>query len=65
MALGLRLSWLVVLNGIVTLILGILVLNRWPSSALWLIGLYVGISLLLNGIALLFTSLDLRRSLST
>jgi len=60
---GLRLSWLVVLNGIVTLILGILVLNSWPSSALWLIGLYVGISVLFNGIALLFSVLDIRRSL--
>jgi uncharacterized membrane protein HdeD (DUF308 family) len=57
-------SWLVVLNGVVTLILGILVLNSWPKSALWLIGLYVGISLLFSGISLLVAALVTRRVVS-
>lgn len=35
---GHRMSWLVALNGVVTLILGIMVLNRFPFSAIWLIG---------------------------
>jgi len=48
---GRSMSWLVVLNGMVTMILGIMVLNRWPFSALWLIGLYVGISLLVAALA--------------
>jgi uncharacterized membrane protein HdeD (DUF308 family) len=61
---GHSMSWLVVLNGVVTLILGILVLNRWPVSALWLIGLYVGISLLLTGISLLTAALATRKALS-
>lgn len=60
---GLRMAWLVVVNGVVTLLLGILVLNRWPSSALWLIGLYVGISLFFTGMALLTSALDVRRNL--
>lgn len=58
---GRSMSWLVVLNGVVTLILGIMVLNRWPVSALWLIGLYVGISLLLSGISLLASALAVRK----
>lgn len=29
---GHRMAWLVVINGMVTLVLGILVLNRWPSK---------------------------------
>ncbi|WP_088888803.1 HdeD family acid-resistance protein [Leptolyngbya ohadii] len=58
---GHRMSWLVALNGIVTLILGIMVINRFPSSALWLIGLYVGISLLMSGISLLMAALAVRR----
>lgn len=61
---GNQMSWLVALNGIVTLILGIMVLNRFPSSAIWLIGLYVGISLLLSGISLLAAALVPRRVLS-
>jgi uncharacterized membrane protein HdeD (DUF308 family) len=62
---GHRMSWLVALNGIVTLILGIMVLNRWPSSAIWLIGLYVGISLLLSGISLLVAALATRRAIAS
>lgn len=61
---GRSMSWLVVLNGVVTLILGIMVLNRWPVSALWLIGLYVGISLLLTGVSLLAAALATRKALS-
>lgn len=59
---GHHMSWLVALNGVVTLILGIMVINRFPSSALWLIGLYVGISLLMSGISLLVAALAVRRS---
>jgi len=58
---GHRMTWLVVLNGIVTLILGIMVLNRFPVSALWLIGLYVGISLLMTGVTALSAALAIRR----
>ena len=61
---GLRMAWLVVVNGVVTLLLGILVLNRWPVSALWMIGLYVGISLLFTGMTLLISALDVRRNLT-
>ncbi len=59
---GRSMSWLVALNGVVTLILGIMVLNRWPVSALWLIGLYVGISLLLSGVSLLAAALATRKA---
>jgi len=62
---GNSMSWLMVLNGVITLILGILVLNSWPSSALWLIGLYVGISLLFSGISLLAAGLATRKALSS
>jgi uncharacterized membrane protein HdeD (DUF308 family) len=62
---GSSMSWLMVLNGVITLILGILVLNSWPTSALWLIGLYVGISLLFSGISLLAAGLATRRALSS
>jgi len=55
--------WLVVLNGVVTLVLGILVINNWPANALWLIGLYVGVSLLMSGASLLAASLAVRQTL--
>lgn len=60
---GQSMSWLVVLNGIVTLILGILVINGWPSSTNWFIGLYVGISILFSGISLLAAALAARKAI--
>ncbi len=61
---GHSMSWLVALNGVITLILGIMVLNRFPFSAIWLIGLYVGISLLMSGISLLVSALAIRKVVS-
>ncbi|MFO0897733.1 MAG: HdeD family acid-resistance protein [Pirellulales bacterium] len=39
----------VLLNGVVTALLGLLIYKQWPGSGLWFIGLYIGIDLLLNG----------------
>ncbi len=38
-----------VLDGIVTLVLGLLLWTAWPLSALWFLGFAVGIALLLRG----------------
>jgi len=44
-------SWIwVLVSGILGVILGILIWSEWPFNAAWLIGLFVGISLLFNGI---------------
>ncbi|MFL5339585.1 MAG: HdeD family acid-resistance protein [Gemmataceae bacterium] len=37
------------LNGIVSVILGVAIWRRWPLSGLYVIGLYVGIEMLFNG----------------
>ncbi|HXW52770.1 MAG TPA: HdeD family acid-resistance protein [Myxococcota bacterium] len=36
-------------SGIVSLVLGILVLSEWPAISLWVIGLFIGIDLLFFG----------------
>jgi uncharacterized membrane protein HdeD (DUF308 family) len=41
-------GWILV-NGIVTLILGALIWSGWPSTAVWAIGLLVGIDLIFGG----------------
>jgi uncharacterized membrane protein HdeD (DUF308 family) len=38
-------------DGAVTLLLGILILARWPSSSLWAIGTLVGVAVLIGGIS--------------
>ena len=54
-------SWVVGLNGAVSLLLGILIWADLPSSATWAIGLLVGIELLFAGIGLIMTALAGRR----
>jgi len=39
----------VLLNGVVTALLGLLVLAEWPATALFAIGLFVGIDMIFNG----------------
>lgn len=51
----------VMFNGIISLILGIMIWRQWPYSGLWVIGLFVGIEMLLNGWSLVMLSLTGRR----
>lgn len=41
------------LNGIAALVLGIMIFNRWPSDAAWVLGLFYGINSLFFGASLL------------
>jgi uncharacterized membrane protein HdeD (DUF308 family) len=53
----------VMLNGAVSLLLGVLIYKQWPYSGLWIIGLFVGIELIFNGWAWIMLSLGLKNSL--
>ena len=52
-------GWLL-LNGLITVLLGLMILADWPESSLWVIGLFVGIDILFNGWAWVMLSLGLR-----
>jgi len=39
----------VFLNGLITLVLGVLIWRQWPVSGLWVIGMFIGIDLLFAG----------------
>jgi uncharacterized membrane protein HdeD (DUF308 family) len=39
----------VVMNGFISLLLGIAIWRQWPESSLWVIGLFIGIDLIING----------------
>jgi len=54
----------VLLNGVVTLVLGILIWREWPESAVWVIGLFVGLDMLFDGWSLVMTALAVK-SVST
>jgi uncharacterized membrane protein HdeD (DUF308 family) len=53
-------AW-VLIDGIVTLLLGVLIYMQWPSSSLWAIGTLVGISMIFSGIARVMMSMAVRR----
>jgi uncharacterized membrane protein HdeD (DUF308 family) len=52
-------GWLLA-HGVVSLVLGILIWRQWPVSGLWVIGLFVGIELLLNGATLIMLGASAR-----
>ncbi len=56
-------GWLLV-DGIITLILAVMIWSTWPSSATWVVGTLIGISMLFSGITRLMFSMGLRRVLA-
>ena len=49
------------LGGLISILLGGIIIGQWPVSGLWVIGLFVAIELLLNGWASIFIALAARR----
>ena len=47
-------------SGIIDLILGLMIWQEWPESALWVIGLFVGINLVFRGFTWIALGLALR-----
>jgi uncharacterized membrane protein HdeD (DUF308 family) len=55
-------AWML-LDGIVTLVLGLMIWNRWPGTSLWAIGTLVGINMLMTGITRLMMAVAARKLL--
>jgi len=53
-------TW-VLLDGIVSLLLGLMIYMQWPSSAAWAIGTLVGVSLIFSGVARVMMSMAVRK----
>jgi uncharacterized membrane protein HdeD (DUF308 family) len=41
------------IGGIATILLGVLIFSHWPSSGLWIIGLFIGVELFISGFVLM------------
>jgi uncharacterized membrane protein HdeD (DUF308 family) len=50
-------------DGLITLLLGVLIWSHWPTRATWIIGVFVGFNLLMNGTTRLMLTLAVRRAL--
>jgi uncharacterized membrane protein HdeD (DUF308 family) len=57
-------GWML-LNAIITLLLGCLIWFHWPSSTVWAIGTLVGVNLLMTGITRLMFGLAARKLIKT
>ena len=55
-----RSTW-ILLDGIVTLLLGLMIYLQWPSSSAWAIGTLVGVSMIFSGVTRVMMSLGLRK----
>jgi uncharacterized membrane protein HdeD (DUF308 family) len=52
--------WWPLVSGLVSLVLGSLILAEWPQSGLFIIGLFIAIELIFNGWSYLFIALAAR-----
>ena len=50
----------IVVSGIVTLLLGAIIIARWPVNSLYILGLFLGVDLIVNGVGTLMFGLALR-----
>jgi uncharacterized membrane protein HdeD (DUF308 family) len=55
-------SWLL-LDGVITLILGLMIWRHWPSGSLWVVGLLVGINMITTGTTRLMLTVAVRRAI--
>jgi uncharacterized membrane protein HdeD (DUF308 family) len=53
-------GWMLV-NGIVTLALGVMIWRQWPLSGLYVIGLFLGINLLVSGVSYIMLGMAARK----
>jgi len=54
-------SWVLV-DGIITLLLGLMIYMQWPSSSAWAIGILVGVSMIVSGVTRVMLSFAVRRA---
>lgn len=54
-------SWgIIIFSGVVSLILGGMILFQWPASSLWVIGLFVAIEMIMHGWSYVLIALSVR-----
>ena len=48
------------IDGLITIVLGLMILAQWPASGLWVIGLFIGIDLIFYSLAWIAIAIGLR-----
>jgi uncharacterized membrane protein HdeD (DUF308 family) len=55
----------VVVSGLITLLLGLIILAHWPVSSLWTLGIFLGVDLVLAGASWIGVGMGLRTTSSS
>lgn len=50
----------VLLNGVISLLLGVMIWSQWPVSGLWVIGLFIGIDMIFYGWSLIMLAMAVK-----
>jgi uncharacterized membrane protein HdeD (DUF308 family) len=53
------------LSGVLSIVLGIMIMNNWPATSLWVPGMLLAIELLLQGWSLFFIGIAIRKAGAT
>jgi uncharacterized membrane protein HdeD (DUF308 family) len=54
--------WWPLVGGLLSVVLGVLIMARWPSAALWIIGMFIAIEMISNGWSYIMIALIARRT---
>jgi len=54
----------ILFNGAITVLLGLLIWQQWPVSGLWVLGMFVGIDLIVNGVTWSVLAVNVRKGLA-
>jgi uncharacterized membrane protein HdeD (DUF308 family) len=52
-------------SGVISILLGAMILAQWPASGFWIIGLFVAIEMIFNGWSSVFVALAARKAATT
>ena len=55
-------GFFLLISGIITLLLGIMIYSRWPESSTYIIGIYLGIKLALDGLTLFLSGKAIKKT---
>jgi uncharacterized membrane protein HdeD (DUF308 family) len=53
--------WVSLLSGIVSILCGVMIAAEWPESAIWVVGTFVGVSLVMRGVSTTSLAWGLRK----
>jgi uncharacterized membrane protein HdeD (DUF308 family) len=57
-------GWMwMILNGLISILIALIFLIGWPFDSIWMVGLFVGISLLFDGIAMIMIGASIHKNI--